>query len=98
MVQVLRKENGYLYHHKMICLGVTSKFKPFYLRVLGGLMVLETDPDNEVPEDHFESLFFFLSLDTLNMLCFCFVSLCFSPSNCHIVCVFLKPPERPLGL
>ena len=34
--------------HKFICLGVTSKFKPFYLRVLGGLMVLETDPDTEV--------------------------------------------------
>ena len=28
--------------------GVTSKFKPFYLRVVGGLMVLERDPDSEV--------------------------------------------------
>jgi len=28
--------------------GVTSKFKPFYLKVLGGLMVLERDPDSNV--------------------------------------------------
>ena len=28
--------------------GVTSKFKPFYLKVVGGLMVLERDPDKEV--------------------------------------------------
>eukprot|EP00092_Neocalanus_flemingeri_P035149 GFUD01038251.1.p1 GENE.GFUD01038251.1~~GFUD01038251.1.p1 ORF type:complete len:1354 (-),score=488.66 GFUD01038251.1:404-4465(-) len=28
--------------------GVTAKFKPFYLKVVGGLMVLERDPDKEV--------------------------------------------------
>ena len=27
---------------------MTSKFKPFYLKVLGGLMVLERDPDSNV--------------------------------------------------
>ena len=34
----------------MACYGprVTSKFKPFYLRVVGGLMVLERDSDSEV--------------------------------------------------
>ena len=60
MVQVLRKKQKDLLYHKIIYLGVTSKFKPFYLRVLGGLMVLETDPDTEVLFGHFKFKVFFL--------------------------------------
>ena len=59
MVQVLRKKQKDLLYHKFIYLGVTSKFKPFYLRVLGGLMVLETDPDTEVIFGHFKVKVFF---------------------------------------